>query len=123
MPMTYARRAEYRADGWSEFRDTTRSTTERQAGLRNVIEADYEKSREVWKGARKRRPHGDWQAYAASWLFTRLGDPDFDNEVMAPRCAPSFRRPGRGLRSGFPLETNHTLSAQKRCSKLAIYDM
>jgi hypothetical protein len=47
MPTTYARRTEYRVDGWSEFRDTTRSTMERQAGLRRVIEADYERSREA----------------------------------------------------------------------------
>jgi hypothetical protein len=101
MPMTYTRRAEYRESGWTEFCDTTRSLAERRVGLLKVIKADYERSLEAWKGARKRRPHGEWPAYIASWLFTHGDATGGDHrEVMAALCA-EFPPAGPRLWSGY----------------------
>jgi hypothetical protein len=110
--MTYLRRAESRADGWAEFQDHTRPAVERQAGLTKVIQADYERSLEAWKGARKRRPHGDWPCYVASWLFTHAANlsEESDRELMdvlraefppgAPRLWRGYYWSGRPVSQG-----------------------
>ena len=92
--MTYARRPEHRAEGWSESRDSARSPAERQASLRKVTEADYERSREALEG-RAQLPAA-WGLVTASWLFTRRDSPDVAGEAMAALCAES---PPAGLKA------------------------